>query len=315
MKTLYDLLGARPDDDADALRAAFRKAAKAHHPDLHAGDPYAAIRFRQIAQAYEILRDAEQRATYDRVLRFEREQTRWKLKRTVSYLMRSIVSDAVTAVGLAVVLAGGYTIFAHLSKTPAEQLLGTTAGHGSARIAAVQPAPPNTNNRDELRDGLERAGGRAPEAATAGSAAKAAGLNTDVAEIANAFAVIMDRAGPKTAAEPPGQNVGTETPDRNGAPSVDVLSSSVERDDGAAKSSSPDFAMADDKRDMKGRDIHEINTSDVKTSDTKMHARPRIAAKRQAASHTTFEQASLENKSSCVGSCSRDVPPLFGVGF
>jgi hypothetical protein len=44
MKTLYDLLGARPDDDAEVLKAGSRKAAKANHP---------------IAEAYEILRDAE----------------------------------------------------------------------------------------------------------------------------------------------------------------------------------------------------------------------------------------------------------------
>ena len=33
MPTLYELLEALPEDDADGLRAAFRKAAKAHHPD------------------------------------------------------------------------------------------------------------------------------------------------------------------------------------------------------------------------------------------------------------------------------------------
>lgn len=37
-KSLYDLLGARADDDADALKKAFRKAVKVHHPDLHPGD-------------------------------------------------------------------------------------------------------------------------------------------------------------------------------------------------------------------------------------------------------------------------------------
>jgi curved DNA-binding protein CbpA len=34
MKTLYDLLGALPNDDADDLRAAFRRAAKQAHPDI-----------------------------------------------------------------------------------------------------------------------------------------------------------------------------------------------------------------------------------------------------------------------------------------
>src|SRR5215469_12580319 len=43
-KTLYDLLGARPGDNPDALKVAFRKAVKAHHPDLHRDDPGASLR-------------------------------------------------------------------------------------------------------------------------------------------------------------------------------------------------------------------------------------------------------------------------------
>jgi len=66
MQSLYGLLGVRPDDDAETIKSAFRKAAKANHPDHHRGDPQAAARFRQISLAYEILSDAEQRAAYDR---------------------------------------------------------------------------------------------------------------------------------------------------------------------------------------------------------------------------------------------------------
>src|ERR1700761_6312888 len=65
MKTLYELLGALPDDDAEDIRAAFRKAVKSAHPDINPGDPDAAIKFRQIVRANEILVDQEQRAVYD----------------------------------------------------------------------------------------------------------------------------------------------------------------------------------------------------------------------------------------------------------
>jgi curved DNA-binding protein CbpA len=328
MKTLYDLLGIRPSDNAETLRAAFRKAAKANHPDLHAGDPYAAMRFRQIARAYEILRDAERRAAYDRLLQFERERAGWRLKSTVSYLMRSVVSDAVAAIGLAIVLAGGYTVYAHISKTPAEELAG---GRGSARIAVVQPAGPATTNIDERRDGPERNAdpdmilpeavasapthGLASEPTPGGSTPGAAVLNAEVANTANA----MDRAGPKSAGERPGQTDATEKLDQDNAQLV-KLSSSGETDDGARQSISPDFAMSGDKRDKKRSEAHDLNASDVKISDTKLPEtkippRARIAAKRQAAAHTTFEQVSLENKNACSGSCPRDVPPLFGVGF
>ena len=74
MKTLYDLLGALPDDDADELRAAFRKAAKANHPDNNPDNPEAAERFRKIVRANAILGDGQQRAAYDRMLVVARRQ-------------------------------------------------------------------------------------------------------------------------------------------------------------------------------------------------------------------------------------------------
>ena len=68
MQTLYDMLDVRPDDDAEGLRQAFRKAVKASHPDIHTDDPDAPRRFRHFVQAYNILRDPELRADYDRLL-------------------------------------------------------------------------------------------------------------------------------------------------------------------------------------------------------------------------------------------------------
>ena len=72
MQTLYDVLGALPSDDAEALRAAFRKAVKGAHPDIHPDDPDAALKFRQIVRANEILIDDEQRAAYDDLLELAR---------------------------------------------------------------------------------------------------------------------------------------------------------------------------------------------------------------------------------------------------
>ena len=68
MKTLYDLLGALPTDDAEDLRTAFRTAVKGAHPDIRPDDPDAALKFRQIIRANDILRDAEQREAYDHLL-------------------------------------------------------------------------------------------------------------------------------------------------------------------------------------------------------------------------------------------------------
>jgi len=149
MKNLYDLLGARPDDDAEILRKAYRKAAKASHPDHHGGDQDAAARFRQIMEAYNILRDAEQRATYNRFLEFRRKPLRAKLKRAISELKHYILHDAVAAVVLTIVVAGGYTLFVRISQTPVDEAAGTTRDEPEG-IVAVQAAQRNGAERDDL---------------------------------------------------------------------------------------------------------------------------------------------------------------------
>ena len=95
MTTLYDLLGALPDDDADGLRAAFRKAAKASHPDVNPGNPDAAERFRRIVRANAILSDEQQRAAYDRLLEVARRQQGRKPKRSNSGTIRRLAADAI----------------------------------------------------------------------------------------------------------------------------------------------------------------------------------------------------------------------------
>lgn len=66
MKDPYDILGVQKTDSADAIRAAYRKLAKTHHPDLNPGKPEAAEKFKEISVAYDLLSDADKRARYDR---------------------------------------------------------------------------------------------------------------------------------------------------------------------------------------------------------------------------------------------------------
>jgi curved DNA-binding protein CbpA len=299
MNTLYDLLGARADDDAERLRNAFRKAAKANHPDLHAGDPDAPIRFRQIVEAYDILRDAEQRSVYDRLLKFERERLRRRLKSTACYLVRSVVSDAVAVVGLAIVLGGGYTLFAYVSKTAIE----------TAKLAEVTArGPAQTGARtDTTRDRLERVA--APETPFVLSAVASDANDGGVP------AVTIRQADAKSAADRPDRTYGMRPLDQNKGQTADLRVSSPERDDGAPKLFSSHFTMSDDKPDVKMPDAANVSTGNAKIPEMKTPARARTAAKRQAASRTAFAQAAPENRSTCSGSCSGDAPPLFGVGF
>jgi molecular chaperone DnaJ len=62
----YDVLGVARDADETQVKKAFRKLARELHPDVNAHDPQAEEKFKEAAEAYEILSDAERRATFDR---------------------------------------------------------------------------------------------------------------------------------------------------------------------------------------------------------------------------------------------------------
>ena len=96
MKTAYDVLGVPRNASNEKIGTAFRKAAKACHPDLNAGDPTAELQIRQVIIAYEILKTPHKRAAYDRYLRercrergrplgFVRELTRDPVRQKVVY--------------------------------------------------------------------------------------------------------------------------------------------------------------------------------------------------------------------------------------
>jgi molecular chaperone DnaJ len=62
----YDVLGVGRDASEEEIKKAFRQLARALHPDVNAHDPDAEEKFKEAAEAYEILCDSERRATYDR---------------------------------------------------------------------------------------------------------------------------------------------------------------------------------------------------------------------------------------------------------
>ncbi|MFY8112809.1 MAG: DnaJ C-terminal domain-containing protein [Rhabdaerophilum sp.] len=66
MRDPYAVLGVNRDASAEEIKRAFRRLAKAHHPDHNKNDPRAKERFAEINSAYEILGDAGKKRAFDR---------------------------------------------------------------------------------------------------------------------------------------------------------------------------------------------------------------------------------------------------------
>lgn len=62
----YEILGLERDASADDIKRAYRKLAMKHHPDRNEGSKEAEQKFREAAEAYEVLSDEEKRQRYDR---------------------------------------------------------------------------------------------------------------------------------------------------------------------------------------------------------------------------------------------------------
>ncbi len=61
----YEILGINRNANSDELKAAYRKLALKYHPDRNPGDKDSEEKFKEAAEAYEVLHDAKKRAIYD----------------------------------------------------------------------------------------------------------------------------------------------------------------------------------------------------------------------------------------------------------
>ncbi|MDV7398354.1 DnaJ domain-containing protein, partial [Arthrospira platensis SPKY1] len=62
----YELLGVSRDAGAEDIKKAYRKKAVQFHPDKHKGDKAMEEKFKEVSEAYEVLKDPDKRAAYDR---------------------------------------------------------------------------------------------------------------------------------------------------------------------------------------------------------------------------------------------------------
>ena len=65
-KDYYKTLGVKPDASASEIKKAYRKSARKYHPDVNTGAD-AEAKFKDVTEAYEVLKDPERRAAYDQL--------------------------------------------------------------------------------------------------------------------------------------------------------------------------------------------------------------------------------------------------------
>src|SRR3954471_14921747 len=66
MADFYGVLGVERGASDDDIKKSYRKLAMTYHPDRNNGSKEAEERFKEITEAYDVLRDAQKRAAYDR---------------------------------------------------------------------------------------------------------------------------------------------------------------------------------------------------------------------------------------------------------
>ncbi len=84
----------------EGLRTAFRRAVKGAHPDIRPDDPDAALKFRQIVRASEILGDAEQRAAYDHLLELARLEQESASGHAIAARIHKLASGVIALAGV-----------------------------------------------------------------------------------------------------------------------------------------------------------------------------------------------------------------------
>jgi curved DNA-binding protein CbpA len=150
MTTLYDLLGALPGDDAGDLRKAFREAVKGAHPDIRPDDPEAALNFRLIIHAMEILGDPDQRAAYDHLLELARRELEQEQR---AARIRNFAFAMIGLAGVSIVAVSAYILFAPMAAVPPQAGQPDELFRGPAEIASNSPsARPGLNDNSASRD-------------------------------------------------------------------------------------------------------------------------------------------------------------------
>lgn len=121
MKTHYDVLGVPFGADYETIKAAYRTALKAYHPDLNEGEPTAEMISKRIIDAHAVLKDPAKRALYDQQLLHRKLQRRRMF--LITMLLTGVVVFGSSFVALQMSLYPRDVTVSELGQPPSQDLL------------------------------------------------------------------------------------------------------------------------------------------------------------------------------------------------
>jgi curved DNA-binding protein CbpA len=276
-RTLYDLIGASADDDAERLRKAFHKAVKANHPDLHPGDPEATVRLSGIVRAYAILRDAHERASYDQALELERASLRSKPKRFGT--MRRFFAEAGSIAALTVALSAGYVLVANVAQFSLDGKVSDV--RGPPTITAVELA----GREGAVSGGTTEGVNKQPVGVT--------GTDRAVTGSVEELGVANDQANQTIASTPPRRDHEVADQNQKSKPAPVAAPIGLSSLGNTTSKSSPPSASRSERKHR--TEVSDLNSPDARKSTTR--ERPRLAEITPPSEHAS------------------DKSPLFGIGY
>jgi DnaJ-like protein len=190
----YKVLGIASTADDLRIKSAFRRRALTTHPDLNPGNDEAEMRFRELMQAYEVLRDAKARAAYDAHLARQRSQARRRFAQSAAVMVITFVATTSSAI----FVAGLQGINVH-----SETWQIATAWLTSVEVEPSIPGRPAVTEAVKARPPVKTAATEPPRKASPSVSSGKTG--TEVATRSPSKAAPAAPAAPKVAIVPPAE--------------------------------------------------------------------------------------------------------------
>jgi DnaJ domain len=336
MMSPYDILGVPQNASDETIKAAFHRTAKACHPDLNAADPTAEERLRQAVDAYQLLKNPEQRAAFDLQLKASRRK---KARRFAVPALAGLASGGAVAFAVWLSVSPSHTEIASGLRqvslaTEWEQIAASGDPKAIWAFAVRNSGSPESELAQSKLVGLIDATVDIPTLQVLRLVAADA-----IAERARERLVHLDALDPAklkdvaTAAPSPAPSPASQSTSIKEVKEIKEIKEALaqaaeDRTTKEAKRVEPALQVPERKT------IHEVKREEASLQSTEITkespgegstpARPakgprNVPAKLRAASAAPAPQAASESKSTpaCSGSrpCAGSVSTLFGVGF